>query len=98
MARELCDDVEFSPEDASRTELGYLAEVVSAAIEAGATTVNIPDTVGYTVPAEFDRLFRYLKEHVQRIDEIVLCRCTATTISAWPWRTAWPPSAPVPGR
>ncbi len=72
MARELVDDVEFSPEDASRTELSYLAEVVSAAIEAGATTVNIPDTVGYTVPAEFDRLFRYLKEHVARIDDIVL--------------------------
>ena len=72
MARELVDDVEFSPEDASRTELAYLAEVVSAAIEAGATTVNIPDTVGYTVPAEFDRLFRYLKKHVARIDEITL--------------------------
>jgi len=72
LARELCDDVEFSPEDASRTELSYLAEVVSAAIEAGATTVNVPDTVGYTVPAEFDRLFRYLKEHVARIDEITL--------------------------
>ena len=50
MATELCDDVEFSPEDASRTELGYLAEVVSAAIEAGASTVNIPDTVGDTGP------------------------------------------------
>jgi 2-isopropylmalate synthase len=72
MARELCNDVEFSPEDASRTELAYLAEVVSAAIEAGATTVNIPDTVGYTVPAEFDELFRYLKENVARIDDIVL--------------------------
>ena len=72
MARELVDDVEFSPEDASRTELSYLAEVVSAAIEAGATTVNIPDTVGYTVPAEFDQLFRYLTEHVARIDEITL--------------------------
>ncbi len=72
MARELVDDVEFSPEDASRTELSYLAEVVTAAIEAGATTVNIPDTVGYTVPAEFDRLFRYLKEHVERIDDVVL--------------------------
>lgn len=72
MARELCDDVEFSPEDASRTELAYLAEVVSAAIEAGATTVNIPDTVGYTVPAEFDKLFRYLHEHVAGIDDITL--------------------------
>jgi len=72
LARELCDDVEFSPEDASRTELGYLAEVVSAAIEAGATTVNIPDTVGYTVPGEFDELFRYLKKHVAGIDDITL--------------------------
>ena len=72
MARELCDDVEFSPEDASRTELPYLAEVVTAAIEAGATTVNIPDTVGYTVPAEFDELFRYLKAHVAGIDGITL--------------------------
>ena len=72
MARELCDDVEFSPEDASRTELGYLAEVVSAAIEAGATTVNIPDTVGYTVPAEFDELFRYLHKHVTGIEDITL--------------------------
>lgn len=72
MARELCEDVEFSPEDASRTELGYLAEVVAAAIEAGATTVNIPDTVGYTVPEEFDHLFRYLKKHVPNIDDITL--------------------------
>jgi len=72
MARELCDDVEFSPEDASRTELAYLAEVVSAAIEAGATTVNVPDTVGYTVPAEFDQLFRYLRQHVAGIDTITL--------------------------
>jgi 2-isopropylmalate synthase len=72
LARELVDDVEFSPEDASRTELAYLAEVVTAAIEAGATTVNIPDTVGYTVPAEFDRLFRYLKDNVPNIDDVVL--------------------------
>ncbi|MEM7431711.1 MAG: 2-isopropylmalate synthase [Pseudomonadota bacterium] len=72
LAKELCDDVEFSPEDASRTELAYLAEVVSAAIEAGATTINIPDTVGYTVPAEFDELFRYLKTHVADIDDVTL--------------------------
>jgi 2-isopropylmalate synthase len=72
LARELCDDVEFSPEDASRTELAYLAEVVSAAIEAGATTINVPDTVGYTVPGEFDQLFRYLKQHVAGIGDITL--------------------------
>jgi len=72
LARELCDDVEFSPEDASRTELAYLAEVVTAAIEAGATTINIPDTVGYTVPSEFDRLFRYLRKHVPGIEDVTL--------------------------
>jgi 2-isopropylmalate synthase len=72
LARELCDDVEFSPEDASRTELEYLAEVVEAAIEAGATTVNIPDTVGYAVPGEFYELFRYLKSNVRGIDTIRL--------------------------
>src|SRR6201997_4374411 len=72
IARELCDDVEFSPEDASRTELEFLAQVVEAAIEAGASTVNIPDTVGYTVPAEFAELFRYLRKNVRGIDKIRL--------------------------
>jgi len=72
MARELSDDVEFSPEDASRTEHAYLAEVVTAAIEAGATTVNIPDTVGYTVPHEFHLLFRYLRRHVPNINDVTL--------------------------
>ncbi len=68
MARDLCEDVEFSPEDASRTELEFLAQVVEAVIDAGATTVNIPDTVGYTVPHEFAELFRYLRKNVRNID------------------------------
>src|SRR5580692_1324460 len=72
IARELCDDVEFSPEDASRTELDFLAQVVEAAIEAGASTVNIPDTVGYTVPDEFAELFRYLRKNVRGIDRVRL--------------------------
>jgi 2-isopropylmalate synthase len=72
LAREFCDNVEFSPEDASRTELDFLAEVVESVIEAGATTVNIPDTVGYTVPDEFSELFRYLKRNVRGIDKAVL--------------------------
>jgi 2-isopropylmalate synthase len=71
-AREYCDDVEFSPEDASRTELDFLTQVVEAVIEAGATTVNIPDTVGYTVPDEFAELFRYLRKNVRGIDKIRL--------------------------
>ncbi len=72
IARELCDDVEFSPEDASRTELEFLAQVVEATIEAGASTVNIPDTVGYTVPDEFAELFRYLRKNVRGIDGVRL--------------------------
>ncbi len=72
VARSLCEDVEFSPEDASRTELEFLAQVVEAVVEAGATTVNIPDTVGYTVPAEFHEVFAYLKKNVRGIDKVVL--------------------------
>jgi 2-isopropylmalate synthase len=72
MAREHCEDVEFSPEDASRTELDFLAQVVEAVIEAGATTINIPDTVGYTVPDEFGEVFRYLRQHVRGIDKVTL--------------------------
>jgi 2-isopropylmalate synthase len=71
-AAAVCDDVEFSAEDASRTDPGYLSEVVTAVIEAGARTVNIPDTVGYTVPGEFAELFAYLREHVPGIDRVVL--------------------------
>ena len=72
IARDLSEDVEFSPEDASRTELEFLAQVVEAVIEAGASTVNIPDTVGYTVPDEFAELFRYLRKNVRGIDKVRL--------------------------
>ena len=71
-AKRYCDDVEFSPEDASRTEPEFLAEVVFAAIEAGATTVNIPDTVGYALPDQFAALIRYLREHVPNIKQTVI--------------------------
>ena len=72
IAREFCDDVEFSPEDAARTEPEFLAQVVEAVVDAGATTVNIPDTVGYTVPEEFGQLFRYLRQHVRGIERVRL--------------------------
>jgi 2-isopropylmalate synthase len=71
-ARTLCDDVEFSPEDASRTEHEFLAEVVQAVVDAGATTVNIPDTVGYTTPQEFHDTFTYLRDNVRGIDKVTL--------------------------
>ncbi|QDU70422.1 2-isopropylmalate synthase [Mucisphaera calidilacus] len=67
-AREFVDDVEFSPEDGSRTELNYLAEITAAVIEAGATTVNIPDTVGYSVPAEYGHIFAELRRQIPEID------------------------------
>jgi 2-isopropylmalate synthase len=72
IAKSFCEDVEFSPEDASRTELEFLAQVVEAVVEAGATTVNVPDTVGYTVPQEFQEVFSYLKKNVRGVDNIVL--------------------------
>lgn len=72
IARDFCQDIEFSPEDASRTELEFLAQVVEAVIEAGATTINIPDTVGYTVPHEFSELFRYLRKNVRGIENVTL--------------------------
>ena len=72
LAKSFVDDVEFSPEDASRTEPDFLVEVVSAVIEAGATTVNIPDTVGYAMPDEFGRLIAYLREHTPNIDRAII--------------------------
>src|ERR1700690_1275039 len=64
-AKEYCDDVEFSPEDAARTELDFLAEVVERAIEAGATTVNIPDTVGFAGPGQYAAAIRHLRHHAR---------------------------------
>ncbi|HZX43766.1 MAG TPA: 2-isopropylmalate synthase [Myxococcaceae bacterium] len=71
-ARARCEDVEFSAEDAARTEPEFLAEVVERVIEAGATTINIPDTVGYAVPAQFAELIAFLRRTVRRIDQVVL--------------------------
>lgn len=71
-ARSLCDNVEFSPEDAMRTDLDYLRDVVEAVITAGATTVNIPDTVGYTTPWEMYDTIRYLFENVPNIDQATI--------------------------
>ena len=70
LARSLCTDIEFSPEDASRTELDFLTEVVQAAVDAGARTINVPDTVGYTTPQEFHETFTHLKRHVRGADQV----------------------------
>ncbi len=70
-ARGHCDDVEFSPMDATRSDREYLVHLVSAVIEAGATTVNIPDTVGYAIPADFAGLIEYLRQHVPALGDTV---------------------------
>ena len=72
LARSMVDDVEFSPEDASRTELEFLRDVVTAVTEAGARTVNIPDTVGYATPEQFAHIFSYLRETVPGIEKVTL--------------------------
>src|SRR5579884_4273483 len=68
LARRFCDDVEFSAEDAGRTEVDYLCRVVEAVIEAGATVVNIPDTVGYCIPEEYGWLIRNIRTRVKDIE------------------------------
>ncbi len=71
-ARALCPDVEFSPEDATRTDPNFVCQVVEAVIAAGATTVNIPDTVGFSTPEEYGRLIRILREQVPGIDKVTI--------------------------
>ena len=71
-AKSLCDDVEFSCEDASRSDLTFLCEIVAAAIEAGATVINLPDTVGYAVPEEYGAMFRKIRERVPGIGNVTL--------------------------
>jgi 2-isopropylmalate synthase len=71
-AKSLCADVEFSPEDATRTDPEFLCRVLDAVIEAGATTLNIPDTVGFTVPTEFAQLIATIRQRVKGIDNVVI--------------------------
>jgi 2-isopropylmalate synthase len=71
-ARDYTDDVEFSPEDGSRSDVEYMAEVISIALEEGATTINVPDTVGYTMPAEYAAMFTRLYELVPRLRDVTV--------------------------
>jgi 2-isopropylmalate synthase len=71
-ARGYCENIEFSPEDAARTELNFLCEVVEKTIAAGATTVNIPDTVGYATPTHFKNVISHLKQNVSNIDQAII--------------------------
>src|SRR5215211_3918701 len=71
-ARELCDDVEFSPEDGSRSDVEFMAEVIQIALDEGATTINVPDTVGYTMPHEYAAMFARLYELVPDLHDVTL--------------------------
>jgi len=72
LAKSFVEDVEFSPMDATRTDAGYLCEVIEAVIDAGALTVNIPDTVGYSIPVEFGALIKTIHDRVRNIDKAVI--------------------------
>ncbi len=71
-ARTYFDDVEFSPEDATRTDPDFLCAIVQAAVDAGATVINIPDTVGYTMPHEYAATFRLLKQRIRGVENVLL--------------------------
>jgi 2-isopropylmalate synthase len=71
-AKSLCADVEFSPEDATRTDPDFLSRVLDAVVEVGATTLNIPDTVGYSVPSEFGDLITTIRQRVKGIENVVI--------------------------
>ena len=71
-AKSLCEDVEFSPEDATRTDPDFLCRVLQAVVEAGATTLNIPDTVGYTIPTEFADLITTIRQRVKGIENVTI--------------------------
>ena len=71
-ARSLCEDVEFSPEDATRSEVEFLSKVLEVAIAAGATTLKIPDTVGYATPGEFGELIRAIRSRVKGVENVVI--------------------------
>ena len=72
LASSMTDDVEFSGQDATRSDRAFLVEIIQAVVEAGATTVNIPDTVGYGVPAEFGDLIAFLLANVPGLDKVVI--------------------------
>jgi len=72
LAKSFCEAVEFSPEDATRTDREFLCQILEAVIEAGATTVNIPDTVGYSMPAEFCELIQTIRQRVRGIEKATI--------------------------
>ena len=93
-AKAFVDDVEFSPMDATRADVEFTAEVLQIALDEGATTINIPDTVGYAMPDEYAAFLGRLYDLVPDL-RAPCCPCTATTTSGWRSRTRWPACAPA---
>jgi 2-isopropylmalate synthase len=84
-ASEYTDNIEFSPEDAGRSDIDFLCRIIEQAIKAGATTINVPDTVGYTLPEQFGGLIKTLRERIPNSDK-ACGRCIVTTTWDWLWR------------
>src|SRR5690625_3567662 len=89
-ARKRFPKVQWSAEDASRSDLDFLVQIIEKVIDAGATVINLPDTVGYATPEEYGYMFKYIRDHVPNIDKAILsCHChndlglaTANSIAA----------------
>ena len=96
-AEQYVEDVEFSPMDATRADLEFTAEVCQIAIDEGATTINIPDTVGYAIPHEYADFLRGCTSWCPSCTTSS-CRSTATTTSGWPWPTRSPACWPARAR
>lgn len=71
LAKSLCSDIEFSPEDAGRSDKEFLCNVLERVIQAGATTINIPDTVGYNTPEEYGELIKYLISNTKGSNNVI---------------------------
>ena len=82
-ARQYTDNVEFSPEDAGRSEIDFLCQILEAVIDAGATTLNIPDTVGYTMPEQFGKLISNLRSRIPNSDKAI-ARKSNPNANGWP--------------
>ena len=88
MARNLCPEVEFSAEDATRSDWDFLCRIFAEVIKAGATVINVPDTVGYSIPEEFGRLIKYVKENTPGMEKVILsvhCHNDLGMAVANPW-------------
>jgi 2-isopropylmalate synthase len=88
-ARQHTDDIEFSPEDGSRSDEDFLCRVLEGVIAEGATTINFPDTVGYAVPELFGETIRRLRERIPNSDKAVWSVHCHNDLG-WPWPTRWP--------